>query len=162
MVEKIDNNLKEGMIALALAMPSTSTRFITNLIGILGVIDRPMGHGLGAYPLEWFNTADKYDMYWLSQQYSLSKQYLKHGRTNAQTYLFNVLYDVGVFSIVIFLYFTVNLLKHYFLTRFNYIKFGVLFVLLSLFFQGQMSNPLFWIVMAFIFNDMKLKQDDTL
>ena len=143
---------KESFEKLLLTEVSGSTRFIMNTLGYMSVEDAPFGWGLGEFQNNYHIVGHKFHSL-MSQHGELSYDYLNKLPLKAQTYLANLVGDIGVFSLPLFLFLFLSLFQQ---TN-NQIKraLKLLILLMLVFVQAQISNPVPWILLA-ILNSKRL------
>ncbi|QSX32684.1 hypothetical protein JYB87_13110 [Shewanella avicenniae] len=153
--------ISDVLVAASLAEPSSSTRFISNLIGLLGMITNPFGYGAGGISVFWIDMVERFHLYFLYHHFGFIKLFEEQGLLKAQTYLFNAAFDFGVFFLAIFLMFLFVIFKsQYKHSKFNRILGGgygnsmhgvVFLVLLFVFFQGQITNIFMWFLLSILY-----------
>lgn len=127
--------------------PSGSTRILINAMAFNSLVSNPFGWGLGEFENNIHKVGEDFD-YILKRHEVLKKSYLEGARFRAQTYFTNLLGDVGLLSIVFSIFIFLSFVKK--IPDQKY-KSGLLMVLpfMLVFFQGQLSNPIIWFLLAF-------------
>ena len=124
--------------------PSGSTRIIVNFLAIMNVFQHPFGTGLGTFNNHYKNTAQIFNVP-IGSHEVLQRNADKI--CYAQTYFCNIFNDIGIFAIIFIVFLMTN--NNKFLSiRFK--RLVVIYILFMTFFQCQITNPIYWIIILFI------------
>ncbi|MCH3881385.1 MULTISPECIES: hypothetical protein [Tenacibaculum] len=163
-VSQVFNNItnyfyrEDGFKKLLFAEESGSTRFIINYFGFTSIEFAPFGWGIGEFQHNFKVIANQFPDI-ISKHWTFKTAYLYNTPMKAQTYFANLVGDIGVFSISGFIFVFLSIFQN----TGNNIKRGLqwlIFVMLILV-QGQISNPIPWILLAII-NSNNLIRDKEL
>lgn len=126
---------------------SGSTRFILNFIAIMSIFFIPFGSGFNSFGTTLVDVGHKLNL--PVESHEVIKNWI--GSTvYAQTYFANLANDIGILSLVYLVVFFTNYKRCYTL-KFRTIVF--FFLLLTTFFQSQITNPIPWIILALVKTD---------
>lgn len=120
---------------------SGGARVILNFFGFASVIQHPFGSGLGSFPSMLKGYGDYFNLDLASHDVLSISDHIKF---YPQTYLANLVNDMGVFAFILLpILFLNNNSKNK-----NFSSKRALCLLLMVFFQSQITSPAFWYVMA--------------
>jgi len=129
---------------------SGGTRIVVNFLAFSSIFFRPLGSGLGSFPLVYSDLARNFNLDLSSHEVLGNANY---STIYAQTYFANLCNDIGIFSLVLLF---VVLIRN---SKFNSVnvrrkRYFSLFVLL--FFQSQITSPAFWVILFLAKIDRKI------
>ncbi len=135
---------------------SGSTRLIVNSLGFISINYAPFGWGIGEFQNNIPTVGQNYDDL-LSKHENIKEAYAGNKPLKAQTYMANLVGDIGVFAfpMVLFLLFSFFTVKHRVGHGLKYVLFFMLVIG-----QGQISNPCIWITLAILNSNLDLKQEE--
>lgn len=138
---------KEGLKKIIVTEVSGTTRFIMNTFAFLSIEYVPFGWGIGQFPLHYKIIANNFPFI-VENHWEFIVAYRDNKPMKAQTYFANIFADIGLFSLPIFLFLFLSIVKR---TE-DKIKRALQFVipLMLLFVQCQISNPIPWILLAVV------------
>lgn len=145
-INKLIDDLNGGILnALFYSDASSGFRFIINSLYYLSIFIRPFGFGITGMANNWGKIAEIFNIdVWKNEHF---KYVIKSNWSiDAQAYLANVVGTIGVFSIILFIFFFYRKKKMNSLQKNIYI---VLFVYLVIL-QSNLFNPVFWLLFGIL------------
>ena len=132
--------------------PSGSTRILLNYIAFSNIFDNLFGSGIGSFN-HTLNNLGPY-LNWLISEHEVLKDF---GVNNPQTYLASLVNDIGILSLFLFIAIFNNISiksKEY---KF-FIMLCISTILIMFFIQGQITNPIPWLLLALIKDKMRYQK----
>ncbi len=133
--------------ALHHASHSGSARLYTAYLSFKVLLDRPRGMGIGSFPFKWKEEARANDMD-LTRHRAL-RVYFEPGAGPLfpQSYMQALVHDTGWFALALVPYMMYGFRRLRYRARWSFlVAFGAI-VFLFFFFQGQMTNPIPWLLL---------------
>lgn len=142
-----------GLTKLFLTEVSGSTRFILNGFAFMSLEYAPFGWGIGQFPFNYQAVANNFPEI-VNNHWEFMMAYKENRPLKAQTYFANLIADIGVFSIMGFIFVFSTIFK----ATGNKIKRSLQWVsvLMLIIIQAQISNPIPWILLAIINTDFSV------
>ena len=144
------NNL---LLSLSILEPSGTTRIFLNAAAFSSILFSPFGYGLGSFSDVWHHTLDKLGLQILQNHEILGSVYMSQQQTFASTYLANITNDLGLPALII----TLSMFSPFILKLHNnsiFLQQVSLCLIIMLFFQSQITNPIPWALLIMGFNYM--------
>ena len=120
---------------------SGGARIILNFFGFASIVQHPFGSGLGSFPSLLQGYGDYFELDLASHDVLSLADHIKF---YPQTYLANLVNDIGVFAFILIPILFVNNDN----SNKNFSSKKGICLLLMIFFQSQITSPAFWFVMA--------------
>lgn len=147
-----------GFKKLLIREESGSFRFIVNSLAFLSIEYAPFGWGIGEFQYNFRTVTAPFNDF-LNQIWSFREIFRTNQNIKAQTYFANLIADIGIFSIWGFIF----VFSSSFRNTGNKIKRGLqwLIPIMLILVQAQISNPIPWILLAFV-NSSNINRDKKL
>ncbi len=155
-VENVTEGLSKGnMYNVIFSESSGSTRFISNFLGIASIFKAPFGWGLGEFQNNYYDAASVEVKKIIREHEVLRLNYQERRPLKAQTYIANLSGDIGIFILPLLLFLIISFFKAK-----GKLKGGLKWVLplMLLLVQGQISNPVVWILLAFMNSSLAIDE----
>lgn len=145
-IENVSKSVSDGnAFELLFRESSGSTRFIVNALGVITVNVKPLGWGIGEFKNHYYEAAPESFKKIILRHEVLKVFYEEKRPLKTQTYFTNLVGDIGLFSIPFLLFILISFFKAKGEIR-SGLKWTIILMLIIV--QGQISNPVIWILLA--------------